>query len=112
MKDSVSASSATGPKDRHLSWSGGATRERLATQHLPLVHRLCQRYRHSGVPMEDLSQIGSIGLLKAIDKFDPERGTDLVAFAIPVTATFAVTFIASFSLTFSLAGLFQVKIDS
>jgi RNA polymerase sigma-B factor len=34
--------------------------------------------------MEDLSQIGSIGLLKAIDKFDPERGTNLMAFAIPV----------------------------
>ena len=60
------------------------TRERLAAAHMPLVRRLCQRYRFSGVPMEDLVQVGSIGLLKAIDKFDPNRGTKLLAFAIPV----------------------------
>ena len=60
------------------------TRERLATEHLPLVRRLCERYRYSGVPMEDLVQVGSVGLVKAIDKFDPDRGNGFLAFGIPV----------------------------
>ena len=59
-------------------------RARLAVQHIPLIRRLCERYRYSGVPMEDLVQIGSVGLLKAIDKFDPDRGSEFLAFAIPV----------------------------
>ncbi len=60
------------------------TRDRMAREHLPLVTRLCERYRYSGVAMEDLVQVGSLGLLKAVDKFDPQRGTKLSTFAIPV----------------------------
>ena len=60
------------------------TRERLTAQHLPLVRRLCERYRYSGVAVEDLVQVGSIGLLKAINKFDSDRGTKFLAFAVPV----------------------------
>lgn len=60
------------------------TRDRLAARHLPLVRRLCERYRYSGVAVEDLVQIGCIGLLKAIDKFDPDRGSEFLAFAVPV----------------------------
>ena len=60
------------------------TRERMAAEHMPLVRRLCQRYRYSGVSIEDLVQVGSIGLLKAIDKFDPHRGAPFSAFAVPV----------------------------
>jgi RNA polymerase sigma-B factor len=48
------------------------------------VYRLCKRYSHTGEPLEDLVQVGSLGLLKAIDKFDPQRGTPFLAFAIPV----------------------------
>ena len=59
-------------------------RVRVAVQRLPLVRRLCMRYRYSGVPIEDLIQVGSIGLLKAIDKFDATRGTRFVAFAVSV----------------------------
>jgi RNA polymerase sigma-B factor len=59
-------------------------RARLVEEHLPLVHRLCNKYRYSGVAIEDLVQVGSVGLVKAIDKFDPERGTEFLAFAIPV----------------------------
>ncbi len=51
--------------------------------HLALVRRLCNRFRHSGEPLEDLIQVGSIGLLKAIEKYDPSRGDNFVAFAIP-----------------------------
>jgi RNA polymerase sigma-B factor len=68
---------------RQPHWDA-ATREHLAAKHLPLVRRLCERYRYSGVPIEDLVQVGSIGLIKAIDKFDPDRGTNLLAFAVPV----------------------------
>ncbi len=60
------------------------SRSRLAAQYLPLVRRLCNRYRYSGVAPDDLFQIGSLGLLKAIDKFDPDRGSQFMSFAIPV----------------------------
>ena len=58
--------------------------ERLVEGHLPLVRRLCKRFNHSGEPLEDLIQVGSIGLLKAIDKYNPARGDNFVAFAVPV----------------------------
>ena len=61
-----------------------ATRDRLLADHLRLVRRLCRRYSHSGEPMEHLVQVGTIGLLKAIEKFDPQRGNDLIAYAMPV----------------------------
>ena len=60
-----------------------AARERLVEDHLPLVRRLCRRFNHSGEPLEDLVQVGTIGLLKAIEKYDPSRGDNFVAFAVP-----------------------------
>jgi len=57
--------------------------ERLVKGHLALVRRLCNRFRHSGEPLEDLIQVGTIGLLKAIEKYDPSRGSHFVAFAVP-----------------------------
>jgi RNA polymerase sigma-B factor len=59
------------------------TRERLFELHLPLVRALARRYAHRGERFEDLVQVGSIGLLEAIDRFDAARGDDLVRFAIP-----------------------------
>ncbi len=59
-------------------------RERLVEGHLPLVRRLCRRFSRSGEPPEDLIQVGSIGLLKAIEKYNPTRGDSFVAFAVPV----------------------------
>ena len=53
-------------------------------EHLPLVRRVCWRFRHAGVPLEDLVQVGSIGLLRAMGKYDPQRGTSFAAFAVPV----------------------------
>ena len=61
-----------------------ATRDRMTREHLPLVRRLCERYRYCGVAMEDLVQVGNQGLIKAVDKYDPERGTKFPTFAIPV----------------------------
>ncbi len=57
--------------------------EHLVEDHLPLVRRLCRRFNYSGEPMEDLIQVGTIGLLKAIDKYNPARGSNFVAFAVP-----------------------------
>ena len=60
------------------------TRNRLASDYLPLVRRLCARFSSSGDPSEDLVQVGSIGLLKALDKFDLDRGSSFIAFAVPL----------------------------
>jgi RNA polymerase sigma-B factor len=58
-------------------------RERLVGLYLPLVRSLARRYAHCGEVLEDLVQVGSIGLIEAIDRFDPARGSDLAGFAIP-----------------------------
>jgi RNA polymerase sigma-B factor len=58
-------------------------RERLVALYLPLVRSLAGRYAHRGETVEDLVQVGSIGLLEAIDRFDPMRGSDLASYAIP-----------------------------
>ena len=57
---------------------------RFIKEQLPLVRRVCWRFRHSGVALEDLFQVGSIGLLRAMKKYDPERGAAFATFAVPV----------------------------
>jgi RNA polymerase sigma-B factor len=58
-------------------------RERLIEQYLPLVRSLARRYSYRGEMHEDLVQVGSIGLIKAIDRFDIERGVELTTYATP-----------------------------
>ena len=58
-------------------------RSRLIQQYLPLVRRLARRHVGHGEQFEDLVQVGSIGLIKAIDRFQLERGVDLATYAIP-----------------------------
>jgi RNA polymerase sigma-B factor len=53
---------------------------------MPLVRRLARRFAGRGEQFEDLVQVGSIGLIHAIDRFEPDRGVDLPAFAIPTIA--------------------------
>lgn len=60
-----------------------AAREELITRYLPLVRGLARRFASRGQPVEDLVQVGSIGLIKAIDRFDPERGVELSTYATP-----------------------------
>jgi len=60
-----------------------AARERLIEAYLPLVESIAKRYAHRGERLEDLVQVGSIGLIKAVDRFDPTRGVGLAAFAAP-----------------------------
>jgi RNA polymerase sigma-B factor len=59
-----------------------ALRQRLVEAQLPLVHHLAQRFRGRGEPYDDLVQVGTIGLLNAVDRFDPERGS-FTGFAVP-----------------------------
>ena len=58
-------------------------RDRLIRQYLPLVRRLARQHSGRGEQLEDLVQVGSIGLIKAIDRFQLDRGVDLASFAIP-----------------------------
>jgi hypothetical protein len=58
-------------------------RELLLRRFLPLARNLARRYQLAGEPIDDLVQVASIDLLKAIDRFDPERGTTLTTFAVP-----------------------------
>lgn len=56
----------------------------LVSGNLPLVRWLCRKFFYSGEPMDDLVQMGAVGLLKAVKKFDPELGTRFSSYAIPV----------------------------
>jgi RNA polymerase sigma-B factor len=58
-------------------------REVAVRRYLPLAHKLAATYRHSTEPMDDLEQVAALGLLNAIDRFDPDRGTTFISFAIP-----------------------------
>ena len=58
-------------------------REELAKLHLPLVEYLAKRFKDRGEPLDDLVQVGSVGLLKAIDRFDLERGVEFSTYATP-----------------------------
>ncbi len=58
-------------------------RDQLIERFLPLAHRLARRYVPSGEPYDDLVQIASLGLVKAVERFDPARGFAFTTFAVP-----------------------------
>ncbi|HYI20364.1 MAG TPA: SigB/SigF/SigG family RNA polymerase sigma factor [Solirubrobacteraceae bacterium] len=60
-----------------------AAREQLVTRFLPLARQLARRYQRGGEQLDDLVQVASLGLLKAIDRFDPARETAFSSFAVP-----------------------------
>ena len=60
-----------------------SARDGLVTLHLPLVEHCARRFRNRGEPLEDLVQVGTIGLIKAIDRFDLERGVEFSTYATP-----------------------------
>ncbi len=86
------------PQTRKLSWDKAYTRElfrryrleedeeardELITMYLNLVKYLASRFRNRGEPIDDLVQVGTIGLIKAIDRFDIERQVEFTTYATP-----------------------------
>ncbi|SFT52828.1 RNA polymerase sigma-B factor [Geodermatophilus amargosae] len=58
-------------------------REILVEEHLPLVRHFARRFSNRGEPFDDLLQVGTLGLIAAIDRFDPNRGVEFLSFAVP-----------------------------
>jgi RNA polymerase sigma-B factor len=58
-------------------------RDRLIIEHLPLARHIARRFARRGEPRQDLEQVATLGLIGAVDRFDPERGCEFLAFAVP-----------------------------
>src|ERR1700733_5158790 len=60
-----------------------AAREQLVALFMPMTRKLARRYHGAREPFDDLLQVASLGLVKAIDRYDPDRGTAFSSFAVP-----------------------------
>jgi RNA polymerase sigma-B factor len=94
---STAAGERSAPDDREVARSlfiqltvlpdGGEERQRvrgrLVEMHLPLVEYLARRFAGRGEPLDDLIQVGTIGLIKAVDRFDTGRGVEFSTYATP-----------------------------
>jgi RNA polymerase sigma-B factor len=61
----------------------GADRLRMVEQHLPLADKLARRYGYTAEPIDDLKQVARLGLIKAVARWDPDRGMAFSTFAVP-----------------------------
>lgn len=68
--------------ERFHSTRDRVLRDELVTRHLPIAERCARRYWDRGEPLDDLVQVAYLGLVKAVDRYDPERGP-FVAYATP-----------------------------
>jgi RNA polymerase sigma-B factor len=71
---------------RYRETHGTADRDQLVERFLPLARKLARRYQRAAEPFDDLYQVACLGLLKAIDRFDPDRGVVFSSFAVPTIA--------------------------
>jgi RNA polymerase sigma-B factor len=69
--------------ERYARLRDPRTRAVLVEQFLPLAYSVARRYESSNEPLDDLVQVASLGLVKAIDRFDPSRGYAFTSFAVP-----------------------------
>ena len=60
-----------------------ALRNKLVTGYLPVVQHIARRFGGRGEPVDDLEQAGTVGLLNAVDRFEPGRGIDFLSYAVP-----------------------------
>ena len=67
----------------HYHEHGAAAREELIRRFMPFARKLALRYLHSSEPMDDLVQVANLGLLNAIERFEPGRGKSFTAYAAP-----------------------------
>ena len=70
---------------RHRDGDGGA-RTALIERYMPLARSLALRYRRASEPLDDLVQVASVGLLKALDRYNPDRGVAFSSYAVPTMA--------------------------
>lgn len=76
MLEQLAALDANSPEREPL-------RAALIERHLPLVHFMARKFADRGEPLDDIVQVGTIGLIKAIDRFDPSMGFEFSTFATP-----------------------------
>ncbi|MBQ8598652.1 MAG: sigma-70 family RNA polymerase sigma factor [Oscillospiraceae bacterium] len=67
-----------------MSLAVDSSREEIIEKNMGLVHACAQRYKGKGIEYDDLFQAGCVGLVKATDAFDPERGVRFSTYAVPV----------------------------
>src|SRR4051795_3385164 len=88
----MSAAAASGPERtrearelflRHQRDRDPTAREALVERFLPLARQLARRYQRADEPIEDLVQVAALGLIKAIDRFDPDRDIAFSSYAVP-----------------------------
>lgn len=60
-----------------------ALRDELVTGFLPVARHIARRFSGRGEPLDDLVQVATVGLIHAVDRFSPERGSDFFSFAVP-----------------------------
>ena len=58
-------------------------RAELVTGFLPVAQHIARRFSNRGEPLDDLVQVATVGLINAVDRFSPERGSDFFSFAVP-----------------------------
>jgi RNA polymerase sigma-B factor len=58
-------------------------RDKLVEGHLPVAKHIARRFSQRGEPLDDLEQVATVGLINAIDRFDPHRGVDFLSYAVP-----------------------------